>query len=262
MPVGTPLKAVMDGVVSAAQSGSGSRSYGLYVIIEHSGGKSTLYAHMSKIMVKVGDNVTKGQIIGLSGNTGYSTGPHLHFELRVNGVQTNPAAYVGLAYGPGGTKGNASALDSNDGSVSGASSGTVVPNNFISASWAGVTGGSSNIKDIILSGGSLGSLPTGSVADIPESLSGTRRSSMMGTQLSKVLRNNSPAVGGGEEPLGVAGVSSGNVGSNKQSGKSSKSNVTINVTIASASETEARRFAKLVKQQLEEDSVLTSMGRK
>jgi hypothetical protein len=85
---------------------------------------------------------------------------------------------------------------------------------------------------------------------------------MMGTQLSKLLRNNSPAVGGGEESLGVAGVTSSNVGSNAASRKSSKSNVTINVTIASASETEARRFAKLVKQQLEEESVLTSMGRK
>ena len=113
-----------------------------------------------------------------------------------------------------------------------------------------------------MSGGSLGSLPTGSVADIPDSIGGTRRSSMMGTQLSKLLRNNSPAVGGGEEPLGVAGVTSSNVGSTAVSGKPSKSNVTINVTIASASETEARRFAKLVKQQLEEDSVLTSMGRK
>jgi hypothetical protein len=262
MPVGTPLKAVMDGVVSAAQSGSGSRSYGLYVVIEHSGGKSTLYAHMSKIMVKVGDKVTKGQIIGLSGNTGFSTGPHLHFELRVNGVHTNPGSYVGLAYGPGGTKGNASALDDNDGSVSGVSSGTVVPNNFIAASWAGITGGSANVKDLIMSGGSLGSLPTGSVADIPDSISGSRRSSMMGTQLSKLLRNNSPAVGGGEETLGVSEVTSSNVGSNAASRKSSKSNVTINVTIASASETEARRFAKLVKQQLEEESVLTSMGRK
>jgi len=260
LPVGTPLKAVMDGVVSAAQSGSGARSYGLYVIIEHSGGKSTLYAHMSKIMVKVGDNVTKGQIIGLSGNTGFSTGPHLHFELRVNGVQTNPAAYVRAAYGPGGTQANNPPMQE-DGNVTGASA-TVVPNNFISASWAGVTGGSSNVKDIILSGGSLGSLPTGSVADIPDSISGNRRSAMMGVQLSKVLKNNSPAIGGGEEPLGVSEVSSGNVGSNKQYGKSSKSNVTINVTIASASETEARRFAKLVKQQLEEDSVLTSMGRK
>jgi murein DD-endopeptidase MepM/ murein hydrolase activator NlpD len=260
LPVGTPLKAVMDGVVSKAQSGSGSHSYGLYVVIEHSGGKSTLYAHMSKINVKVGDKVTKGQIIGLSGNTGHSTGPHLHFELRVNGNHVNPAAYVRAAYGPGGTQANTSSMDEN-GNVTGAS-GSVVPNNFISASWAGITGGSSNVKDIILSGGSLGSLPTGSVADIPDSISGTRKSSMMGTQLSKVLKNNSAAVGGGEEALGASGITSGNVGSNKQSGKSSKSNVTINVTIASASETEARRFAKLVKQQLEEDSVLTSMGRK
>jgi hypothetical protein len=262
MPVGTPLKAVMDGVVSKAQSGSGERSYGLYVEIQHSGGKSTLYAHMSKIMVNVGDNVTKGQIIGLSGNTGFSTGPHLHFELRVNGVQTNPAAYVGLAYGPGGTQGNNPPMQE-DGNVTGTPlSGTVVPNNFVSVSWAGVTGGSSNVSDVIMSGGSLGSLPTGSVADIPNSIGSNSGTAMMGTQLSEVLNSNAAAVGGGEETLGIAGVSSGNVGSTTASRKSSKSNVTINVTIASASETEARRFAKLVKQQLEEDSVLSSMGSK
>jgi murein DD-endopeptidase MepM/ murein hydrolase activator NlpD len=263
LPVGTPLKAVMDGTVSAAGSGSGERSYGLYVVIQHSGGKSTLYAHMSKINCKVGDKVVKGQIIGLSGNTGFSTGPHLHFELRVNGSHTNPAAYVGLAYGPGGTKGNPSALDGNDGSISGAGSSAVVPNNFISASWAGVTGGSQSIKNIVLSGGSLGSLPTGSVSDIPDSISSGNRSSVMGTQLSKVLRNNSPAIGGGEEPLGASGInsSSGFIGQ-RISGSSSKPNVTINLTITSASETEARRFANLVKQQLEEDSVLSSMGSK
>ena len=261
LPVGTPLKAVMDGTVSSAGRGSGERSYGLYVVIQHSGGKSTLYAHMSRIQVKVGDKVVKGQIIGLSGNTGFSTGPHLHFELRVNGAHTNPAAYVGLAYGPGGTKGNPSALDGNDGSISGAGSSAVVPNNFISASWAGVTGGSQSIKDIVLSGGSLGSLPTGSVADIPDSISSGNRSSVMGTQLSKVLRSNSPAVGGGEEPLGASGINSSPIGQ-KISGNSSKPNVTINLTITSASESEAKRFAKLVKQQLEDDSVLSSMGSK
>lgn len=265
MPNGTPLKAVMDGVVSAAQSGSGERSYGLYVVIEHSGGKSTLYAHMSKIMVKVGDKVVKGQIIGLSGSTGFSTGPHLHFELRVNGNHVNPSAYVGAAYGPGGTKGNPSSLD-DGGIIAGSSGGYVVPNNFIAASWSGVSGGSSNVKDLIMasSGGSLGSLATGSVADIPDSIGGNRRSAMMGIQLSRVLKNNGPSIGGGEEPLGASGITSGNVGSNGNnvSNKSSKSQVTINVTIASASESEARRFAKLVKQQLEEESVLTSMGRK
>jgi murein DD-endopeptidase MepM/ murein hydrolase activator NlpD len=263
LPVGTPLKAVMDGVVIASGIGSGARSYGEYVQIEHKGGKSTLYAHMSVRLVKIGDRVVKGQIIGLSGNTGFSTGPHLHFELRVNGTHTNPAAYVGLAYGPGGTKGNPSALDGNDGSISGVGSSAVVPNNFISASWAGVTGGSSNVKDLILSGGSLGSLPTGSVSDIPDSISSGNRSSVMGTQLSKVLRNNSPAIGGGEEPLGASGInsSSSSIGQ-RISGSSSKPNVTINLTITSASETEARRFANLVKQQLEEDSVLSSMGSK
>jgi hypothetical protein len=263
LPVGTPLKAVMDGVVIASGIGSGARSYGEYVQIEHKGGKSTLYAHMSVRLVKIGDRVVKGQIIGLSGNTGFSTGPHLHFELRVNGTHTNPAAYVGLAYGPGGTKGNPSALDGNDGSISGAGSSAVVPNNFISASWAGVTGGSQSIKDVILSGGSLGSLPTGSVSDIPDSISSGNRSSVMGTQLSKVLRNNSPAIGGGEEPLGASGInsSSSSIGQ-RISGSSSKPNVTINLTITSASETEARRFANLVKQQLEEDSVLSSMGSK
>ena len=262
LAIGTPIKAVMDGVVSAAQSGSGERSYGLYVTIEHSGGMSTFYAHLSKINVKVGDKVVKGDIIGLSGNTGYSTGPHLHFELRVNGKHTNPGAYVNLAYGPGGTKANSSSGES----LSGSASGYVVPNNFISASWSGITGGSSNVKDLVmaLSGGSLGSLPSGSVADIPSSIGNRVGSSMMGTQLSKLLKNNSPAIGGGEEPLGASGITSNGIRStiDSISGNSSKPHVTINVTIASASESEARRFAKLVKQQLEEESVLTSMGRK
>jgi hypothetical protein len=265
LPVGTPLKAVMDGVVSAAQGGSGTRSYGLYVVIEHSGGKSTLYAHMSQIKVKVGDRVVKGQIIGLSGDTGYSTGPHLHFELRVNGQHTNPAAYVGLAYGPGGTNGNNSSVENASG-VSNSSRGSVVPNNFISASWSGITGGSANVKDLVMSsaGGSLGSLATGFVANVPDSIRGGSSSAMMGLQLSKVLKNNRPAVGGGEQPLGVSGASSSSVSSTETnlSGNSSKSQVTINVTIASASEAEARRFAKLVKKELEEESVLTSMGRR
>jgi hypothetical protein len=254
----------MDGVVSAAQSGSGARSYGLYVVIEHEGGKSTLYAHMSKIQVKVGDKVTKGQIIGLSGNTGSSTGPHLHFELHQNGTPVNPAAYVNSAYGPGGTKGNSSSTDSSDSGSAPAKSGHVIPNNFISASWAGVAGGSSNVKDLIMSssGGSLGSLATTSVSDIPASHGSGKGTLMMGTQLSKVLQNNAPAVGGGEEPLGASGISSSGISGTRSSGRSSKTHVTINLTVASASESEARRFAKLVKQQLEEDSVLTSMGSK
>ena len=71
-------------------------SYGNYVVIDHGGGMSTLYAHMSQRKVKVGDNVAAGSVIGLVGSTGLSTGPHLHFEVRLNGKHTNPNPYLGI----------------------------------------------------------------------------------------------------------------------------------------------------------------------
>lgn len=70
------------------------RGYGIYVLLDHGGNISTMYAHLSNIQVKVGDNVTAGQVIGNVGSTGWSTGPHLHFEVRVNGQHTNPLPYV------------------------------------------------------------------------------------------------------------------------------------------------------------------------
>ncbi|HPT84831.1 MAG TPA: peptidoglycan DD-metalloendopeptidase family protein [Bacillota bacterium] len=65
-------------------------SYGNYVIIDHGGGQATLYAHCSKILVKVGDKVKQGDVIAKVGTTGYSSGNHLHFEVRINGVAVNP----------------------------------------------------------------------------------------------------------------------------------------------------------------------------
>ena len=64
--------------------------YGIYLMIDHGGGMSTLYGHTSQLYVKQGDHVEKGQVIAAVGSTGWSTGPHLHFEIRQNGKHTNP----------------------------------------------------------------------------------------------------------------------------------------------------------------------------
>lgn len=88
---GTPIYASNDGSVVTATWHS---SYGNYILLDHGNGKSTLYAHCSGLAVSSGQSVSKGQVIGYVGSTGYSTGNHLHFEFRVNGQKVNPANYV------------------------------------------------------------------------------------------------------------------------------------------------------------------------
>lgn len=89
--IGTPLYAADSGVVEVAGWGTG---YGNQIVIDHGGGKKTRYGHMSKFYVKKGDRVTKGQNIGLMGSTGWSTGPHVHFEVIINGRKYNPLNYI------------------------------------------------------------------------------------------------------------------------------------------------------------------------
>jgi murein DD-endopeptidase MepM/ murein hydrolase activator NlpD len=88
-----PVAASQGGVVVFA-GGDRCCSYGLYVEVQHPGGYSTRYAHLSEIRVSLGQVVNQGQLLGISGNTGFSTGPHLHFELRRNGQIVNPMSFL------------------------------------------------------------------------------------------------------------------------------------------------------------------------
>ena len=82
---------LVNGIVAFAGVESG---YGNYTCINHGNGIATCYGHQSVLMVKVGDQVKQGQVIGLVGSTGYSTGPHLHFEVRINGKVTDPLPWL------------------------------------------------------------------------------------------------------------------------------------------------------------------------
>ena len=94
VPEGTPIRAVADGTVILVQSEYESGGYGNYSCIDHGGGLSTCYAHQSSFATSVGARVSQGDLIGYSGNTGNSTGPHLHFEVRINGAATDPLGYL------------------------------------------------------------------------------------------------------------------------------------------------------------------------
>ena len=93
VPVGTPVYATADGVADFTANGYNG-GYGIMLKLEHAFGFKTFYAHLSKIVVRKGDFVKKGQLIAYSGNSGRSTGPHLHYEIRYLGVDLNPRPFV------------------------------------------------------------------------------------------------------------------------------------------------------------------------
>ena len=97
VPIGTPVKAIADGKVIAANGGM--RGYGNGVFIDHGmvNGKHVVseYGHLSEFNVKVGDKIKQGQVLAKSGNTGISSGPHLHLTIRENGIPVNPKKYFG-----------------------------------------------------------------------------------------------------------------------------------------------------------------------
>ena len=92
VPTGTPIRAALPGTVTVSKYNAGG--YGYYVMIDHGSGLATLYGHCSSLLVQAGQTVEAGDIIALSGSTGRSTGPHLHFEVRVHGERTDPRKYL------------------------------------------------------------------------------------------------------------------------------------------------------------------------
>jgi len=104
--MGATFVAANDGIVTYAGQ---NRAYGNMVIIDHGGGITTLYAHGSKINVSVGQIVSQGQSVLNVGSTGYSTGPHAHFEVRINGKYVEPLDYItSYSSGSSNTKDNSS----------------------------------------------------------------------------------------------------------------------------------------------------------
>jgi murein DD-endopeptidase MepM/ murein hydrolase activator NlpD len=94
VPSGTPIRAAAAGTVIFTEPEASSGGYGNYTCIDHGGGLSTCYAHQETFAVTAGQQVAQGQIIGYSDCTGYCFGPHLHFEVRINGEVTDPMAYL------------------------------------------------------------------------------------------------------------------------------------------------------------------------
>lgn len=92
-PNGTPIHAAADGVVSYVRTSLGS-TYGYHIILDHGGGLTTLYAHCSRILLPAGTSVKRGDSIALVGSTGQSTGNHVHFEVREDGVRVDPKPYL------------------------------------------------------------------------------------------------------------------------------------------------------------------------
>jgi murein DD-endopeptidase MepM/ murein hydrolase activator NlpD len=92
-PVGRPIYAATDGIVEVS-TGGWNGGYGNTILINNGNGMKTRYGHLSKLYVTKGQEVRQGEVIGTSGNTGRSTGPHLHFEVMINGSRTNPLSYL------------------------------------------------------------------------------------------------------------------------------------------------------------------------
>lgn len=250
---GTPVQAAADGKVIAAQRGSGTRSFGNYVKIDHGNGFVTLYAHLSRWTVSTGTQVKSGQVIGYSGSTGFSTGPHLHFQLEKNGSPTNPGPYMGGGVAITGALPDGSSASADQSSAD--SSHYVGAAGIVTANMSGVSGNTTSVNERI------GAVPSASSSAASAAPLGSGSNSG-----SAVYSAAGGGTGGGD--LGGTATAQTNTSaeqiaewkSHSLSNKnSSGANVTINVNVAQATDAEARRLATMVKKYLNEDKHVDKM---
>ncbi|MFZ9615380.1 MAG: M23 family metallopeptidase [Fluviibacter sp.] len=219
-PRGTPVYAIRDGIVINAKMNANGPAYGNSILIDH-GPFQSLYAHLSKIMVKAGAKVKAGQVIGLSGETGTGArGPHLHFEIRKNGNPVNPGSYLA---------GGAMPKESSISKVVSRITKTVNRNPGASE---GDEGDGSQFMNMPSSVGSMFNLS----------------SSGLGTSNEATTSGIGGDVGAGSVTTKTSSLTRGSV------------NVHLNVNIASASQSDVVRMAQQIKKVLENELNISKIG--
>jgi hypothetical protein len=270
---GTPIQAIADGVVVTVGD-SGRVGYGKFVKIDHQNGYTSLYAHMSQTSVSNKQKVKKGAVIGKVGNTGSSTGPHLHIEITKDGAHVDPMAVLngsqtvgdGTAGGTADSSGSENSLKSGMPSATKMSGSGLLPINQDLTSL--VTEQLSTLETFGFrrrdsgtgdnnSGVSLGSRtgqrrsPSTYMPEVRRAKNGdsyVAQDGPVNVHAGEAILNESDARAYRQQQLGLHSSGGG-------------ANVTINVTVASASESEARKLASKVKEYIEEDAMMSRMGR-
>lgn len=269
VPTGTPVYAAASGVVSKANYGGGSHSFGLYVAIEHGGGYTTIYAHLSQALVSPGESVIKGQLIAKSGESGNVTGPHLHFEVRKNGNAVSPGSLLS-----GGIPNDASSgAGSNEGLGKGNSIADNAANSILDVVLGGGAGGSALVSAISFSTSGVkgnfrttsqmvsAAMGTGISGNNAPVVSATGRSVLAGTSQPSAVGGEGSYIGLGTTSRMADAARSAASGIRTVSGGGAGNTVNITVNVARATEAEAMRLVELVKSHLEEDSMIEKVGR-
>jgi murein DD-endopeptidase MepM/ murein hydrolase activator NlpD len=155
MPDGSNVNAAADGTVSAKQRGGSNGKLGMHIIIDHGGGYETVYGHLSQKLVSAGTTVKQGQLIAKSGHSGHTTGPHLHFEVNLNGVAIDPNQLINATSGkptPGGDNKAPKVTDVLKIVMGGGAGGFDLSNNLVKISNSGISGNMMSTSGLVAAG--------------------------------------------------------------------------------------------------------------